>query len=136
MTKLLIHSAVFNDIKTCCKKNWYRTLNKETPRICRLLIQDGKIPGERPVHYIKSLELQNKTFHAGINLPEENVSKKRGARIVYVKEGFDLIKILYVGGHKDKRYDDSFIQVELIQERYSINDYIEYSENLNFDIAE
>ena len=129
MTKILIHSKVLDDIQ----KNWYQTLSKEMPRVCRLLIQDGKMPGERLVHFIKSSFLQNKTFHAGINLPKENVSKRKGARIIYVKENFDLIKIIYVGGHKDKRYDNSFSQVKLIGERCLIESYIQYTESLNFD---
>ena len=98
MTKILVHSKVLDDIQ----KNWYQTLGKEMPGVCRLLMQDSRMPGERLVHYIKSSSLQNKTFHAGINLPKENVSKRKGARIIYVKENFDLIKIVYVGGHKDK----------------------------------
>ena len=98
--------------------------------VCRLLIQDGKMPGERQVHYIKAPALQNKTFHAGINLPKENVSKRKGARIIYVKETIDLLKIIYVGGHKDKYYDDSNLQVRLIEERYLNESYIEYNENL------
>ena len=64
------------------------------PGVCRLLMQDGRMPGERLVHYIKLSTLQNKTFHAGINLPKENVSKRKGARIIYVKENFGIIKIV------------------------------------------
>ena len=135
MIEVLIHIKVFDDIKTCNRKNWYKGLGKEIPRICRLLIQDGRISGEKPVHYIKVPLLQNKTFHAGINLPQENVGKRKGARIIYVKENFDLIKIIYVGGHKDKRYDDSFLQVELINQRYFTENYIQYTEGLNFDIV-
>ncbi|MGB2762607.1 MAG: hypothetical protein WBC21_03695 [Minisyncoccales bacterium] len=129
MTKILVHSKVLDDIQ----KNWYKTLGEEMPRVCRLLIQDGKMPGERLVHHIKSSSLQNKTFHAGINLPKENVSKRKGARIIYVKENFDLIKIIYAGGHKDKHYDNSFLQVKLIEERYIAESYIQYTESLNFD---
>jgi len=106
------------------------------PGVCRLLMQDGRMPGERLVHYIKLSTLQNKTFHAGINLPKENVSKRKGARIIYVKENFDLIKIVYAGGHKDERYDNSFSQVKLIEERYLIESYIQYTESLNFDRIE
>ena len=129
MTKILVHSKILDDIS----KNRYQTLGKEMPRVCRLLTQDSKMPGERLVHYIKLFSLQNKTFHAGINLPKENVSKRNGARIIYVKENFDLIKIIYVGGHKDKHYDNSFLQVKLIEERYLTESYIEYTESLNFD---
>ena len=126
MIKLLVHSRILNDIE----KGWYKTLGEEMPRVCRLLIQDGKMPGEKPVHHIKLPLLQNRTFHAGINLPQENVGKRRGARIIYVKESFNLIKIIYVGGHKDKHYDNSNLQVKMIKERYLEKSYIEYKEGL------
>lgn len=115
--RILIHPEVLNDIKKCHKK-WYKSLGTELPRICRLLNQEGQLPGQRHVHYIKEALLQHKVFHAGVNLPQERVGKKQGARIIYVKESVDLIKVIYVGGHKDKRYDDSYMQVELIEERY------------------
>ncbi|TSC91339.1 MAG: hypothetical protein CEN90_468 [Parcubacteria group bacterium Licking1014_17] len=91
-----------------------------------------KCQGETPVHHIKNKELQNKTFHAGINLPEENVCKRRGARIVYIKEE-NMIKIIYAGGHKDQRYDNSFYQVQLIEIRYNTNRFIEYSNQINLE---
>ena len=133
MTKILIHSRVFEDIRFCCKKKWYKGLGEEMPRICRLLAQDSKISGERPVHYIKLSILQSKTFHAGINLPKEKVGKRKGARVIFVKENFDLIKIIYVGGHKDRRYDTSVLQVKLIEDRYLTENYIPYTEGLDFD---
>jgi hypothetical protein len=133
MIKILIHTSVFDDIKLCSKRCWYTTLGKEMPGVCRLLMQDAKMPGERPVHYIKEKTLYNKIFHAGINLPEENVGKKKGGRIIYAKEESDLIKIIYSGGHKDKRYDNSFSQVNLIKERYFSEGYVGYFESLNFD---
>lgn len=133
MIKVLVHIEILDDLKLCHKKYWYKVLGEEMPRICRLLIQDGKMPGERPVHYIKLAILQNKTFHAGINLPGENMGKRKGPRIIYVKENFDLIKIIYVGGHKDKRYDNSFSQVKLIEERYPSESYIQYTEDFNFN---
>jgi hypothetical protein len=126
MVKLLIHSKVLGDLE----EKRYTTLDQEMSRVCRLLIQDGKMPGEGPVHYVKLLSLQNKTFHAGINLPKENVSKRKGARIIYVKEDLTLIKIIYVGGHKDKKYDNSNFQVKMIEERYLEEGYIEYKEGL------
>lgn len=132
MIELSIHSEVFNDIKKCCKKNWYGGLGEEMPRICRLLIQNGQMPGERPVHYIKLPTLQNKVFHAGISLPKAKFGKRKGARIIYIKEDFHLIKIIYVGGHKDKRYNNSYSQVDLIKERCSVENYVKYSENLSF----
>ncbi len=128
--KILIHNEILNDVSMCTKK-WYPSLEEEMPRVFRLLSQDGKMPGETPYHYIKTQVLQGKVFHAGINLPKENVGKKKGARTVYVRE-LSLVKVLYVGGHKDKRYDDSYLCVELLQERYSNNNFIEYSGQINF----
>lgn len=130
--KILIHAEVFDDLALCLKKKWYQSLGSEMPRICRLLIQDGKLPGERPVHYLKLQIIQSKTFHAGINLPQENVDKRRGARIIYIKENVNLLKILYVGGHKDNRYDDSNHQVPMTESRYSTDKFIEYSDALDF----
>ena len=135
MAKILLHSEILNDIKLCRKKKWYVGLGKEMPRVCRLLMQDGKMPGERPVHYIKLPFLQNKVFHARIILPKENVSKRKGARIIYAKETFNLFKIIYAGGHKDKRYNNSFLQVKLIKERCLNESYIEYVEGFSFDIS-
>lgn len=132
MIKVLVHTEALDDLKLCRKKKWYKGLGEEMPGICRLLIQDARMPGERLVHYIKSAILQNKTFHAGINLPGENTGKRKGPRIIYVKEDFDLIKVIYIGGHKDKRYDNSFSQVKLIEERYPSESYIEYTEGFNF----
>jgi len=129
---VLIHNEIFNDIGLCVKK-WYPSLEEEIPRICRLLLQDGKISGETPYHYIKKPCLQGKVFHAGINLPKENVGKKKGARIVYMKEDLNLIKILYVGGHKDKRYDDSYSSVALLEKRYSNKNFLEYREGVKFN---
>ena len=130
--KILIHTEVFDDVAICFKKKWYQSLGSEMPRVCRLLIQDGKLPGERPVHYLKLQSIQNKTIHAGINLPQENVDKRRGARIIYVKENIGLLKVLYVGGHKDDRYDDSNRQTLMIESRYSTDRFIEYSDGLDF----
>ncbi len=114
MNRVMIHPEVWEDLK----KRHCPGLGKELPRICKLLTQDGILPGERPIHYLTLTTLQNKTFHAGINLPGENVGKRRGGRIVYVKEGFGLLKIVYVGSHKDKRYDNPHALVDLICERY------------------
>ncbi|MDP2856335.1 MAG: hypothetical protein Q8N90_04490 [bacterium] len=135
MVKILIHAEVFDDIVLGLRKRWYQSLGSEMPRICRLLVQDGKLPGEGPVHHLRLQSMQNKTIHAGINLPQENVDKRRGARIIYVKENFDLLKVLYVGGHKDDRYDDSNRQVQMIESRYLTDKFIEYSEGLDFSNA-
>jgi len=129
--KIQIHIEVFDEIKQCIKK-WYPSLSEEMPRICRLLIQDGKISGESPYHYIKLPILQGRTFHAGINLPQEKVGKRKGARTIYVKEGFELIKMLYVGGHKDPLYNNSHSLVPLLEKRYQANSFIEYTNGLSF----
>lgn len=131
MVNIIIHPEVFNDISY----KFYIGLGEELPRIFRLLMQEGKLPGEAPVHYLKITELQNKTFHAGINLPKENVGKKKGARVIYIKESFNLIKIIYVGGHRDRKYDNSHYQVALIKERYlcPAENYTQYTEGLIFE---
>ena len=134
MTKIEIHTAIFDDIKLSHKK-YFRTLGKEAYRICRLLKENGDLPGKAPFHYLKKDELKHKTFHAGINLPEENVDKKSGGRVIYIKENANLIRIMYLGpGHKDKRYDDPYFIVGLIESRYSNPTFIEYSEEISFDI--
>lgn len=92
------------------------------------------MPGETPVHYIKLTIIQGKTFHAGINLPQERVGKRKGARIIYVKENTNLIKVIYIGGHKDKRYNDAFLQVNLIGNRYQTENYLLYTEDFNFGV--
>jgi len=136
MNRLIIHPEIRADLKICYRKKWYSSLGKELPGICKLLVRDGMLPGERPVRHLGTVALQNKAFRAGINLPNENVSKREGGRIVYVKESAELLKILYVGGHKDKRYDDSHVLVKLICERYqTANDlYKIYSDGLNLSV--
>ena len=134
MTNVLLHLDVFDDLKLCRKKGWYKSLGQEMPRICRLLNQDGRLPGERSVHYIKLVDMQGKIFHAGINLPNENVGKQKGPRIIYFRETLFLCKVLYIGGHKDKKYDDSYKQVELIENRFGSGDrYVPFTEDLDFE---
>jgi len=131
--QILIHSELLDDLKLCEKK-WYPSIYEEMPRVCRYLSKNGVMPGEGPVHYIKLTTIRRKTFHAGINLPQEKVGKRKGARIIYVKENVNLIKAIYVGGHKDKRYDDTFLQVDLIQNRYQTENYLLYTEDFNFRV--
>jgi len=132
MIEVLLHSQIFDDIKLCLKKKWYVGLDEEMPRVCRLLMQDRTLPGESPYHHTKNPLLYNKIFHAGVNLPKQNVCKRLGARIVYVRENSDSIKVMYLGGHKDKRYDDSNYQVALINQRYPLENYIKYTEAIKF----
>lgn len=123
MRQILLHLEVLNDIKLC-KKKWYPSLGIEMPRVYRYLMKNGMMPGETPVHYIKLNILQGRTFHAKISLPQEGISGRKGGRIIYVKESVDLIKIIYVGGHKDRRYDNPFAQVSLIESRYQTESYL------------
>ncbi len=88
------------------------------------------MPGESPVHHIELLAIQNKVFHAGINLPEENVNKKKGARVIYIRENLGSIKIIYLGGHKDRRYHDSHYQVDMVQKRYLKGGYRDYIDGI------
>lgn len=103
------------------------------PKVCRLLKEDGKMPGEAPVLHVNLSSLEHKTFHARISLPEENIGKRQGGRIIYVKENSESIKIIYVGGHKDKRYDNGPLQVQLIEKRYSSGNFMEHTEEFDFD---
>ncbi|OGN29064.1 MAG: hypothetical protein A3A33_00200 [Candidatus Yanofskybacteria bacterium RIFCSPLOWO2_01_FULL_49_25] len=132
MIKLFIHSEVIEDIKLCHKK-WYQTLGREMPRIRRLLVIDGKMPGEGPIHHIKRSELINKIFHARINLPNENIGKLKGPRIVYIRGELGTLKIVYIGGHKDKRYDDAHYLVEMIEARFDSGRFIDYGEDIDLD---
>jgi len=133
ITRVLIHVGIFDDIALCVKKRWYQSLGTEMPRISRLLQQDSRLPGEGPYHYIKLQPIQNRTFHARINLPDENMGKRGGARIIYAKETLEVVKILYVGGHKDHRYTDNHFMTTLIEQRYSEERFIEYIDNLDFN---
>jgi len=103
------------------------------PRVCRYLAKNGMMPGESPVHHVKLNILQGKTFHAGIPLPQEGIGKRKGARIIYVKESTDLVKVIYVGGHKDRRYDDPFLQVDIVESRYQTESYLLYTEGFRFE---
>ncbi len=133
MARIELHPELFPDIQR--GKKIFRSLGKQIHGLCRLLIQEGHLPGKAPYHYLKDPILSAKLFHAGINFPEENASKTNGGRIFYVKEDNEMIKIIHIcAGHKDKRYNDSPYMVELIKIRYATDSYLPYSENLDFDI--
>lgn len=66
--KVLIHNGVHEDIKKCSRKKWYIGIRNELPRIIKLLEIKGSMPGESPFHYVPK-ELESKTYHAGICLP-------------------------------------------------------------------
>lgn len=50
--KILTHNAIKKDIKKCCRKKWYLGLDKEYPRIVKLLAFKGELPGESPFYYL------------------------------------------------------------------------------------
>lgn len=121
--KILIHEAVFKDVKKCCRKKWYLGLDKEFPRVVRLLQIKGSLPGEAPFHYLPE-ELKRNVLHARICLPDSGISKKSGPRIIYhINRGEGEVKILYVGGHKDRVYNTTRI-VDVLTSRFISEDFI------------
>lgn len=110
-----IHDKILGvDIPRSLKKRWYPDLDIELKRILKLLNVDGKLPGQYPMRGFRDFIIQ----HARINLPKNNSGKSDGPRIVfYIKDNGDSnlhpcnvsmlnILVLYVGGHKDKKYND------------------------------
>ena len=68
-------------------------------------------------------------LHARIKLPKASFGKSKGPRIVYVVDR--VIKVLYIGGHKDKIYNGQGF-TEVIKKRlndntsyYSLEEYME-----------
>lgn len=121
--KVLIHSEVYGDIKKCSRKKWYIGISNELPGIIKLLQVKGAMPGESPFHYVPK-ELEGKTCHAGICLPKCGMGKKKGPRIIFHRDyGEGVIKILYIGGHKDKRYNDCYIIVKILASRFLTDDF-------------
>ena len=104
---MLIHSDVLRkDIKKCLKKKWYPGLDLETRRVIKLLSIDKKLPGEYPMAGFSD----DVVLHARIKLPKASFGKSKGPRIVYVTN--EVIKVVYVGGHKDRIYGtQAFIQI-------------------------
>lgn len=122
--KVLVHNDVHKDIKRCSRKKWYIGIGNELPGIIKLLQMKGAMPGETPFHYVPK-ELEGKTYHAGICLPKCNMGKKKGPRIIYhVDHGEEVVKILYIGGHKDKRYNDSYQIVEILASRFLSGSFV------------
>jgi len=121
--KVVIHSEVYEDIKKCSRKKWYIGIKNELPGIIKFLQIKGIMPGEAPFHYVPE-ELKGKTFHAGINLPKCGAGKKKGPRIIYYRNlNEDLIKILYIGGHKDRIYNNSYQIVDVLESRFLSGDF-------------
>lgn len=134
MYLVLVHEDVKKlDFKKC--KKWYPGIQREISGICRLLSVQGKIAGQSLYHHLPK-GMENKTFHASILLPKANLSKRKCPRVLFVTEPDFVIKILYLGGHKDRKYDDSkrFGKefVRFIENRYLQNEmHLKYSEVFN-----
>lgn len=121
--RVVVHSEICEDIKKCFRKKWYIGIENEFPGIIKLLQVKGIMPGEAPFHYVPE-ELEGKTFHAGISLPKCGIGKKKGPRIIYYRNrDEDLIKILYVGGHKDRIYNNSYQIVNVLGSRFLSGDF-------------
>lgn len=109
-----IHKAIIKkDIKKCTKKRWYPGIELEVKRIVKLLNIEFELPGEFPRRGFKG-ELSGKILHARINLPNSSFGKRKGPRLVYFKtDKVNNIKVLYVGGHKDKNYESNVFSKEI-----------------------
>lgn len=129
MRFIYVHPKVKKDIKLCIKKKWYQGIGKDAFRLCKYLEERGLLPAETTVRRLP-VELQDKTLHSRISLKDENTGKRKGGRMVYIKENTEVFKIIYIGGHKDKRYDNEFQRVKLIKERYQYDtgEYISYKQ--------
>ena len=125
--RILLHPEISRDLSLCRKKKWYNGLEEELDGIYRLLTIDKCLPGQSPMKSMGS-EWVNKVLHARILLPKENLGGRKGARIVYVFDE-DRCRVLYVGGHRDKRYDDSRSVTAMILERLKEPAYLEWIEN-------
>lgn len=126
-----IHRDVIGrDLKKCLKK-WYIGLDKEFPRVLKLLIAERSLPGQSPLRGFQN-ELSGKIFHARINLPQEAVGKRKGARIVYYLSFDSDVLILYLGGHKDPIYNTSEL-VAVVKMRFRDNGdgYMAYQEYID-----
>jgi len=122
--RVLVHSGISKDIRKCSRKKWYIGIEDEFPRIIRLLQAKGFMPGETPFRYVPK-ELEGKTFHAGICLPKCGIGKKKGPRIIYhIDHNEDQVKILYIGGNKDRKYNNSHQIVKTLASRFLSGDFI------------
>ena len=128
--RILIHQQIENDINLCQKKRWYSGIELELPRLYRLLIIDKRLPGQTSLHH-HGEKWVDKILHAKIALPKENCGGQGGGRLVYVVME-DKCLILYVGGHKDKRYDNSQSIKELVLERVEDTVFLEWVQQENF----
>lgn len=113
---MTIHRDVIKlDVDKCIKKHWYLGLDIELRRVIRLLQTDGGLPGQYPMRGFSG-DYAGKILHARILLPNTNYGKSKGPRIVYFspENNPERIKVVYVGGHKDRVYEtDKFILIVL-----------------------
>lgn len=123
--KVWIQDDIQKDIKICIKKGW-RSLDKELVFVLRLLKIDGSMPGEESFQYVKE-ELCGNTLHARIALPSDGVGQSKGARIIYYRNN-EEVKILYVGGHKDRRYNNSSLMCDLLLDRFKSRLFKEFED--------
>lgn len=133
-----IHNKVIDiDIPKAEKKHWYPGLKVEVRRVLKLLNMDKKLPGQYPMRGFRS-GLEGTVQHARINLPKMNCGKSNGPRIVYIAKnggtdyctGNPEIVVLYVGGHKDKKYNNDEAIVSEIVIRLVDDDYTTYEDFL------
>ncbi len=122
--RILINRNIESDLGLCQKKRWYNGIEDELPRLYRLLKVDSRLPGQAPVKHLGQ-EWGNKIYHARIALPRENCGGRNGGRIVYgILE--DRCLILYVGGHKDKKYDNPHTLAGMIIDRVKDETFLEW----------
>ncbi|OHB18077.1 MAG: hypothetical protein A2544_00580 [Candidatus Zambryskibacteria bacterium RIFOXYD2_FULL_43_10] len=115
MRRILLHNLITKDLELCKKKKWHNGLDEELPRVYKLLKIDSNLPGESPIKHLGE-KWGGKIKHAYVALPKENCGGRNGGRVVYIVES-DKCRVIYVGGHKDKRYDKQHSLSELILER-------------------
>jgi len=123
--KVWIQDDIQKDLKICIKKGW-KSLDNELAYVLRLLKIDGSMPGEDPFQYVKG-ELCGNTMHARIALPSDGVGKSKGARIIYYRNE-EEIKVLYIGGHKDRRYNDPSLLCDLLLTRFKSCQFQEFKD--------
>lgn len=113
--RVLLNDSVEEDLKLCKKKDWHNGLAEELLGVYRLLKKYRKLPGEYPVKGLGE-KWGGVVMHAYVALPKEGVGGRKGGRIVYAIIE-DQCRVIYVGGHKDKRYDNSHNLSKLVLER-------------------
>ena len=116
---IYVHPEVLDDLSWCERKTNYPGLGEEISSVLRLLAVQGKLSGEYPLRYLPQ-HLQACSFHAYIFLPRLNRGKIHGPRVAYTVED-NIARILYIGGHKDSRYEDQKSFAVLFAERYELD---------------